>query len=121
MLLPFTRRAAGCGALSGPPELSTAEGASPRRLPCSSQPVPHQDPKLLLRRHRMDLGAPHRKPPGRACQAPQQQRCQDGHDGTEYTTDSHRPEPKVRKSKWLRQPEVPDLGRPGNNGRKSRQ
>ena len=38
----------------------------------------------------MDLGPRHREPPGRACQAPQQQWSQHGHDHTEQTAGSER-------------------------------
>ncbi|VTJ89084.1 Hypothetical predicted protein [Marmota monax] len=44
----------------------------------------------------MDLGARHEEPPGRACQAPQQQRRQDRHDHTDETTDNLQQEPKTR-------------------------
>lgn len=60
----------------------------------------------------MDLGTLHGEPPGETCQAPQQLRRRQRHDRTEGL-DSGQQEPKVGKSKWRCQPEIPAPGRPG--------
>lgn len=49
----------------------------------------------------MHVGARHQEPPGRASEAPQQERRQRRHDRAERTADGGQAEPKVRESEWL--------------------